>query len=106
MGSERLTDARNSNGERATESPFPSRESIVVLREGEQAPEGKVIARVLSESAELVGPGTNYRRVYTVAVRDAALELRQTRACPHTSKCSANGCSGLCDEPVTSRMAK
>lgn len=49
------------------------RERIITLDEGEYAPVGYYIARVLATGARLVGPGANHVTTYTVAIRPAAL---------------------------------
>lgn len=61
---------RPQTGQRGTLFAGVPRESVIVLDEGQDAPEGKEIVRILATSARLAGPGANYVRTYTVAIRD------------------------------------
>lgn len=46
------------------------RESIIEVRIGDEAPEGKTILRILGSVQKPYGAGTNYETWYVVAVRD------------------------------------
>ncbi len=53
------------------DSAATSAESVIEVRIGDEAPEGKTILRILGSVQKVYGSGANFETWYVVAVRDA-----------------------------------